>query len=87
MITSAGDIKQNYESLGVLFASYSSKKSFEYLSALAQLQKFASEKGADGVIHVNFNERSALGKEGCFGNDTVQIFEVRCWGTMIKLVP
>lgn len=84
MITSAGDIKESYATLGVGFASYSAKGAFDYTAALSKLTKFAQQNGADGVIYVSFNERSALGKEGCFGNDTVQIFEVRCWGTMIK---
>lgn len=85
-ITSAGDICEPYESLGVVTAWKSGEGEFDYQGALAILVKHAKGNGADGVIHVSFNERSAVGtKKVCFQDQTVTIFEVRAWGTMIKL--
>lgn len=85
-ITSAGDICEPYECLDLITASENSEGNFDYQGALAILVNYAKKNGADGVIHVNFNERSAVGtKKVCFQDQSVTIFEVRVWGTMIKL--
>lgn len=85
-ITSAGNICEPFESLGIITAFKSTEGNFDYQDALALLIDHAKKNGADGVIHVSFNERSAVGtKKVCFQNQSVTIFEVRVWGTMIKL--
>ncbi|MFM8575993.1 MAG: hypothetical protein ACKOBF_09015 [Limnohabitans sp.] len=85
-ITSAGDICEPYECMDLITAYKSGEGNFDYQGALAFLVDHAKKSGADGVIHVNFNERSAVGtKKVCFQDQTVTIFEVRVWGTMIKL--
>lgn len=84
-VTSAGDICEPYECMAVITANTNNETGFDYQSALALLTDYAKKNGADGVIHVNFNERSAVGtKRVCFQDQNVQIFEVRVWGTMIK---
>ena len=85
-ITSAGDICEPYESLELITAQKGSEGDFDYQGALAFLVEHAKKNGADGIIHVQFNERSAVGtKKVCFQDQSVTIFEVRAWGTMIKL--
>jgi hypothetical protein len=85
-ITSAGDICEPYESLDLITAHKGGEGSFDYQAALALLVEHAKKNGADGIIHVSFNERSAVGtKKVCFQDQSVTIFEVRAWGTMIKL--
>jgi len=85
-IKSTGDICEPYECLDIITAWKSSEGDFDYQGALAILLDYAKKNGADGVIHVNFNERSAVGtKKVCFSDQNVSIFEVRTWGTMIKL--
>ena len=85
-ITSAGEICEPYESLELITAHKGGEGSFDYQAALALLVEHAKKNGADGIIHVQFNERSAVGtKKVCFQDQSVTIFEVRAWGTMIKL--
>jgi hypothetical protein len=85
-ITSAGDICEPYESLDLITAHKGGEGSFDYQATLALLVEHAKKNGADGIIHVQFNERSAVGtKKVCFQDHSVTIFEVRAWGTMIKL--
>ena len=85
-IVSAGDICETYECLDLITASKSGEGEFDYQGALAHLVAHAKKSGADGVIHVQFNERSAVGtKKVCFQDQTITIFAVRAWGTMIKL--
>lgn len=86
MIYSTGDIQESYESLGVIYADHSSEGAFDYMGALKLLTDLAEAEQADGVIHISFNERMAIGqKQVCFQNQDVQMPEVRVWGTMIKL--
>ena len=85
-ITSAGDICEPYETLDLITAHKGGEGSFDYQAALALLVEHAKKNGADGIIHVSFNERSAVGtKKVCFQDQSVTIFEVRAWGTMIKI--
>jgi len=85
-ITSAGDICETYECMDVITAFKSGEGNFDYPGALAFLVDQAKKNGADGLIHVNFNERSSVGtKKVCFQDQSVTIFEVRVWGTMIKV--
>jgi hypothetical protein len=85
-ITSAGEICEPYESMGVIDSNYVSENFFDYGTALTLLREYAQNNGADGVIHIHYNERSAIGeKTVCFSKQNVTVFEVRCWGTMIKL--
>jgi len=85
-ITSAGDICEPYESLELITAQKGGEGEFDYQGAMALLVEHAKKNGADGIIHVNFNERSAVGtKKVCFQDQSVTIFEVRAWGTMIKI--
>ena len=54
--------------------------------AASLLSNLAMQSGADRVIHIRFNERSAVGtKKVCFQDQAVQVLEVRAWGKMIKL--
>ena len=72
--------------MGLVFGSFSQQGDFNYEEALKQMVAYAKLKGADAVIHIGFNERSAVGtQQVCFQNQTVTVFEVRCWGTMVKL--
>jgi uncharacterized protein YbjQ (UPF0145 family) len=85
-ITSAGDICEPYVCMDLITAHKSNEGDFDYQGALTLLVDHAKKNGADGVIHVSFNERSAVGtKKVCFQDQNITIFEVRVWGTMIKL--
>lgn len=85
-VTSAGDICEPYETMGIITAHKSNEGNFDYQDAMSLLVDYAKKNGADGVIHVSFNERSAVGtKKVCFQDQSVTVFEVRVWGTMIKL--
>lgn len=85
MLTSSGDIKRAYVTMGLVFGEFSREGGFGYEEALSRMTSVASQKGADAVIHIGFNERSTIGvRQVCFQNQTVSIFEVRCWGTMVR---
>ena len=82
-VVSTGGICEPYECMDVVVASNSGRGAFDYDGAKKILIDTAIRRGADGVIYIGFNERSAVGKT-CFGG-VETIFETRCWGTMIKL--
>lgn len=85
-ITSTGNICEKYECLEVITAWKTTEGNFDYTGALDFLIDHAKKNGADGVINIGFNERSAVGtKKVCFSDQKVTVFEVRTWGTMIKL--
>ena len=85
MILSSGDITTSYSTLGLVYGSQTTEGDFDYEGAVAQMQAVARKESADAILHIGFNERSAIGsKQVCFSNEAVTLFEVRCWGTMVK---
>lgn len=82
-VVSTGGICEPYECIDVVVTSNRGTGSFDYIGAYKTLVDHAKRQGADGLIHIGFNERSAIGKT-CFGGEET-VYETRCWGTMIKL--
>lgn len=85
VIVSTGDIKQDYEVIDFI-DFYHSSDYFDYGGAVELLKEEAAERGADGVIHISFHQRDAVGtKKVCFSEETIAIREIYAWGTLIRL--
>jgi len=90
MLTSSGSIEEEYETIGLVVGFASSRQTWRgtvdvpkaYKASLQSLVESARARGADGVIHVSFQNRVAIGP-GCAGSK--QVFEVFAWGTAVKL--
>lgn len=89
MLLSAGDICEQYQTLGMVvgFASKTEgwgggiKIEDAYATALDRLKDSAQAKGANAVIHINFQNRVGS-SSGCGGQS--QVLEVFAWGTAVK---
>jgi uncharacterized protein YbjQ (UPF0145 family) len=92
MLLAAGDVQYRYEVLGIVFGY--SLRSGEgcnnsislvnvFHDATTALEATAKQKGAEGVIHINFQQRDTMAK-GCGGGKPAS--EVYAWGTAIKFI-
>lgn len=100
MLTAAGNINEPYEVVGVVHAMASRSPQSEgfgkpkvmpvmatYQDALSRLTEAAARSGANGVIHVAYEQRLAVGsRPGCTGDKTEQVLEVYAWGTAVILL-
>ena len=96
MLTSAGNINQEYEVIGLVQATVtraedegcSGSKGLPidqaYNEAFNNLVENAKGSGADGLIHINFDHRVSSSQVGC-GQNTKQNIEIYSWGTAIML--
>lgn len=91
VLTSAGNLNQPYETLGMVLAVISRQESgcgggLPVGQALADatddLKRQAWNKGGDGVIHISYMHRVST-SAGCGGSTSN--FEVYAWGTAIRL--
>lgn len=92
VLTSAGNLNQPFESLGVVLAVVSRQESGcggglpvgqALIDATDDLRRQAHDKGADGVIHISYMHRVSS-SAGCGGSTSH--FEVYAWGTAIRLL-
>jgi hypothetical protein len=89
---SSGGISQPYQVIGIVigFASTTDscgsgvKVESTYQAALDRLVESAVGKGANGLLFVSFQNRTAVA-QGCAGPS--QAFEVFAWGTAVRLAP
>jgi hypothetical protein len=90
MLVSSGGICENYEVVGLVIGFASAGEGCSggidvvnaYQMALQRLQDNASTQGANGLIFVNFQNRTGI-KPGCTGPS--QSLEVFAWGTAVKI--
>ncbi len=92
MLLAAGDVQHRYEVMGVVFGyalrsgegcNNSISLIAVFQEATAALENSAKGKGAEGVIHINFQQRDTIAK-GCGGGKPAS--EVYAWGTAIKFI-
>ena len=92
MLLAVGNIQNKYEVVGVVFgyslrAGEGCSNSISLVSvfkdSVTRLEESAADLGADGVIHINFQQRDTIAK-GCGGGKPAS--EVYAWGTAIKFV-
>lgn len=90
MIVSSGGVWTKYQVIGLVvgFASKTEGCSGTpiepvYHLALKRLTEAAKQKGAAGLLFVNFQNRRAV-SQGCTGPS--QVFEVFAWGTAVSWV-
>lgn len=89
VLVSSGPICADYEVLGMVIGFVSQTEGCSggipvenvYRSALQRLIESAQAVGANGLMHVNFQNRVANGI-GCESNK--KVFEVFAWGTAIR---
>lgn len=87
---SSGGISQPYQVLGIVIGFASTTDSCgsgvrvesTYQAALDRLVDSAVGKGANGLLFVSFQNRTAVA-QGCAGPS--QAFEVFAWGTAVRL--
>lgn len=99
MLTAAGNINEAYEVIGVVHAMANRTPQSEgfgkpkvmpvmaaYEDALSRLKDAAKRSGANGLIHISYEQRVAVGnRPGCTGDRAEQVLEVYAWGTAITL--
>ena len=92
MLLAAGNVPYRYEVMGIVFgyslrAGEGCNNSISLISvfkdAVTKLEESAKDVGADGVIHINFQQRDTVAK-GCGGGKPAS--EVYAWGTSIKFI-
>jgi hypothetical protein len=90
-LVSTGDIPHRYAIAGLVFA-YADSSAYvggistdaAYAQAATLLMQKALAMGADGVIHVRFDYRMAIGNTIPFLNLTQRVFEILGYGTAVK---
>jgi uncharacterized protein YbjQ (UPF0145 family) len=91
MLTSSGAIDERYRVIGLVIGFASASEGCgggidvanAYQMALQRLQESAAAQGANGVIFVNFQNRTGV-KAGCSG--TSQSLDVFAWGTAVQIL-
>lgn len=89
MITSTGNISEQYRTIDTIFAFCSEKEGCNgltilpiYQRAIQQLKEMGGQVGGNAVINIGFSNRMAVDKS-CGGAS--RVYEVIAWGTVVEI--